>query len=98
MKPIVSSLVAIAALGMAHAAFAQGATRARGSFSDTLDALTSLLHERARTAVQRADHEAALAASQAMALGEEAKECTERNVTPQLIGAHLFNGLRAVLT
>lgn len=78
-------------------AFAQGASRARGSFSDTLDALTALLHDRARVAIDRSDAHTALAASQAVALVEEAKERTERNVTPQLIGAQLFSGLRSVL-
>ena len=96
-KKILEALTASDRGARYRAAFAQGASRARGSFSDTLDALTTLLHERARTAVARSDAHAALAASQAVALVEEAKETTERNVTPQLISAHLFNSLRTVL-
>ena len=34
-------------------ALSQGASGARGKFSDTLDALTVLLHERARSAAAR---------------------------------------------
>ncbi|MGE5098430.1 MAG: ATP-binding protein, partial [Deltaproteobacteria bacterium] len=43
-----------------RAALGQGSTGARGKFSDTLDALTVLVHERSRTATKAPDDTAAL--------------------------------------
>jgi hypothetical protein len=72
---------------------AQGASRARGRFADTLDELTTLLAERARTAVTRGDERAALGASRAIASVEEAKSLIPNNVSPALIAATLLREL-----
>jgi len=74
-------------------AMAQGASRARGRFADTLDELTTLLAERARTAVTRGDERAALGASRAIASVEEAKSLIPNNVSPALIAATLLREL-----
>src|SRR6185437_9590602 len=46
-----------------RAALAQGAAGARGKFSDTLDALTVLLHERSRNAARDSDDAHAMGAA-----------------------------------
>jgi DNA polymerase-3 subunit delta' len=78
-------------------AFAQGASRARGAYSDTLDELTLLLHERSRQAV--ADHDAgrAFGAARAVELVERAKARASGNVSPQLITAELLRELGALV-
>jgi DNA polymerase-3 subunit delta' len=68
-------------------ALSQGASGARGKFSDTLDALTVLLHDRARTASRRGDARAALGASKAIQAVEDAKDQAYHNVNPQLLTA-----------
>jgi DNA polymerase-3 subunit delta' len=79
-------------------AMAQGASRARGRFADTLDELTALLAERARAAVTRGDERAALGASRAIASIEEAKALIPNNVSPALIAATLLRDLSTDLT
>ncbi|HKG96010.1 MAG TPA: hypothetical protein VKA84_29120 [Gemmatimonadaceae bacterium] len=74
-------------------ALLQGSARARGAFSETLDALTVLLHQRARSATSQGDERAALAASRAIAAVEEAKAHAEGNVNPQLVVASLLSEL-----
>jgi len=74
-------------------ALGQGAARARGAFSTSLDALSALLHERARTALQRGNTGGARAASQALDLVERAKERASANVNPQLITSDLLRRL-----
>ncbi|MHB1071907.1 MAG: hypothetical protein ACYC3Q_03690 [Gemmatimonadaceae bacterium] len=78
-------------------AFAEKPAGARGAFSDTLDALTVLLHERARDAVHRDDHHGALAATRAVEAVEEVKEWTATNVNPQLATASLLRRLEGLL-
>lgn len=80
-----------------EAAWSQASTRARGSFADTLDALTVALHERARVAVQKNAAAAALAATRAVQLVEQAKERVASNVSPQLITVNLLRDLRNLL-
>jgi hypothetical protein len=79
-------------------AMAQGSTKARGVFSDTLDELTALLAERARTAVARGDERTALGASRAIANVEHAKTLATGNVSPALITATLLRDLGAQLS
>ena len=81
-----------------RAAMAQGSTKARGVFSDTLDELTALLAERARTAVARGDERSALGASRAIANVEHAKTLATGNVSPALITATLLRDLGAHLS
>jgi len=76
-----------------RAAMAQGNSKARGVFSDTLDELTGLLAARARSAVSRGDHRAALGASRAIVRVEEAKTMAAGNVNPALISATLLREL-----
>jgi DNA polymerase-3 subunit delta' len=75
----------------------QGSARARGSFSDTLDALSTLLHERARAASVRRDEAAAVGAARAMTVVERAKELASGNVSPQLVSAELLRELGGLL-
>lgn len=81
-----------------RAAMAQGSTKARGVFSDTLDELTALLAERARAAVIRGDERSALGASRAIANVEQAKTLAAGNVSPALITATLLRDLGAHLS
>jgi DNA polymerase-3 subunit delta' len=81
-----------------RAAMAQGSSKARGAFSDTLDELTALLAERARAAVARGDDRTALGASRAIANVEQAKTLATGNVSPALITATLLRDLGAHLS
>jgi len=76
-----------------QAAFSQGGRRARGGFSDTLDALTALLHERARRAVDRSDRVTAMAAVRGVEAVERAKEWSAGNVNPQLLSESRVHAL-----
>jgi DNA polymerase-3 subunit delta' len=81
-----------------RAAMAQGSTKARGAFSDTLDELTALLAARARMAVSRGDDRIAVGASRAIASVEQAKVLASGNVSPALITASLLRDLTSALT
>ena len=76
-----------------RAAFTAGSGKSRGAFSDVLDALTVLLHERARDATARGDERTARRAVKAMPVIEEAKRAAEGNVNPQLVTARLLDHL-----
>ena len=77
-----------------EAAWTTSSAKARGSFADTLDALTALLHARARDSAARGEERRALAASRAIELVEVAKERIETNVSPQLITVNLLRELQ----
>ncbi|HET7459521.1 MAG TPA: hypothetical protein VFJ74_17855 [Gemmatimonadaceae bacterium] len=79
-------------------AFAQGGARARGAYSDVLDALSVLLHERARAAARRDDAPAALGAARAVECVECAKARAAGNVNPSLVTASLLRDLHATLS
>jgi DNA polymerase-3 subunit delta' len=81
-----------------EAAWAQASSKARGSFADTLDALTVALHERARSSVRRGAERAALAESRAMEAIEVAKERVASNVSPQLITVNLLRELQELFS
>lgn len=74
-------------------AFAQSTAGARGKFSDTLDALTTLLHERARTAAERGEARTAAGAARAVDTVEQIKELASGNVNPQLLTSSLLRRL-----
>jgi DNA polymerase-3 subunit delta' len=74
-------------------ALSQGGKGARGRFSDTLDALTTLLHDRARTASRRGREDEARGVASAVAIVEEVKELAEGNVNPQLLTASMLRRL-----
>jgi DNA polymerase-3 subunit delta' len=71
-------------------ALSQGGAGARGRFSETLDALTVLLHDRSRDAARAGDTQGAGGAARAVEIVEEIKEQTLRNVNPQLLTASLL--------
>jgi DNA polymerase-3 subunit delta' len=77
-------------------ALSQGASGARGKFSDTLDALTFLLHDRARAASRKGDAAAAARASRAIQAVEDAKDLAYHNVNPQLLTASLVRKMAGV--
>jgi DNA polymerase III subunit delta' len=70
-----------------------GSSRARGFFSDVLDALTALLHGSARDRAAVGDDEGARRAASAVRAVEEAKFRASGNVNPQLIGSALLREL-----
>jgi DNA polymerase-3 subunit delta' len=74
-------------------ALIQGSNRARGAFSTSLDALTSLLHERIRAAVERDNGRVARSSACALDCVELAKERATANVNPQLITSELLRQL-----
>jgi DNA polymerase-3 subunit delta' len=80
-----------------RAALAQGGAKARGAFSTSLDALTALLHERARASAERGNRHGARSAAGALDAVEEAKELASGNVSPQLITSELLRRLEAAL-
>jgi DNA polymerase III subunit delta' len=70
-----------------------GSSRARGFFSDVLDALTTLLHGRARERAAAGDDDGARRAAVAVRAVEEAKFRASGNVNPQLIGSAILREL-----
>jgi DNA polymerase-3 subunit delta' len=77
----------------ARVALSQGVSGARGKFSETLDALTSLLHDRAQAAAARGEDHRARGAAHAIAIVERTKELATGNVNPQLLTAALIRDL-----
>lgn len=78
-------------------AFMQGGSGARGKYSDMLDALTTVLHERARAAVVAHDERTALGAARGIDAVERAKERAQNNANPQLLTASLVRELSGAL-
>lgn len=76
-----------------RAAFTSGSGKSRGAFTDVLDAITVLLHERARLATERGDERAARHAVRAVPAVEHAKRAAEGNANPQLVTAKLLDDL-----
>ena len=74
-------------------AWLTASTKARGSFADTLDALTVELHARAQGSTAGSPR-MAMAASRAIDAVEIAKERILTNVSPQLITVNLLRELR----
>ena len=79
------------------AAAKQGVAGARGAFTDMLDALTVLLHERARFLVAAGQHADARRSASAMLAIEETKQRAQGNVSPQLLSASLLGQLQRTL-
>jgi DNA polymerase III subunit delta' len=80
-----------------RSALGQGFRGARASFSTSLDALTTILHERARAAVERGNSHGARVAARAIDAVEDAKERASGNTNPQLITSELLRQLEATL-
>jgi DNA polymerase-3 subunit delta' len=81
----------------AQVAASAGVTKARGLYSDVLDALTVLLHARVRGALDRGLDRHARRVAIAVSTLERAKLHTQHNVTPQLITAVLLDELAELL-
>jgi DNA polymerase III subunit delta' len=79
------------------AAAKQGVAGARGAFSDMLDALTVLLHDRARQLVFAGHDSAARRTASALLHVEDAKQRAQGNVSPQLLSAALLHALHRTL-
>ena len=78
-------------------AFGQGAARARGSFTDTLDALEVLLHHRVHSAVGSGDERLGSGAARALEVVERVKEQASGNVNPQLLTASLIREMSSLV-
>jgi DNA polymerase-3 subunit delta' len=78
-------------------AFGQGAARARGSFSDTLDALEVLLHQRVRSGVASGNERLSSGAAKALEVVERVKEQASGNVNPQLLTAALIREMSTLI-
>lgn len=76
-----------------RAAMAAGSSKARGTYSDSLDALNRLLHARLRAATDSGRDDEALRASHAIAEVERVRFYTTGNVNPQLLTASLLNNI-----
>jgi DNA polymerase-3 subunit delta' len=79
------------------AVMAVAGSGARGSFTDTLDAMLLLLGERMRAAVHESNDARALGASRAADAIARARERAGGNVNPQLITAKLLHELATTL-
>jgi DNA polymerase-3 subunit delta' len=75
----------------------QGSSKARGAFSTSLDALTTLLHQRVRAAAERGNGRSASSAARGLDAVERAKTRAAGNVNPQLITSELLRELEALL-
>ena len=78
-------------------ALSAGAAKARAGFTDTLDALTEILHERAKRAVAADRNREAAASATAVEAVDRARTLAYGNVNPQLITASLVRELAETL-
>lgn len=79
-----------------RAAFTAGSSKARGAFTDVLDALTVLVHERVREAADRGDERLARRAARIVPVVEEAKRAAAGNANPQLVTATLLETIAGI--
>lgn len=79
-----------------RAAFTAGSSKARGAFSDVLEALSVLVHERVRSAAEQGDESAARRAAKLMPAIEDAKRAAAGNANPQLVTAQLLETFAGV--
>jgi DNA polymerase-3 subunit delta' len=92
-RALATTLLAAPAAGDAErfrVGLSLGSSRARGFFSEVLDALTSVLHGRVRERADAGDEDGARRAALAVRAVEEAKLRASGNVSPQLIGSWLL--------
>lgn len=75
----------------------QGVSGARGSFSDTLDALSELLHEHIQHLLEKNQTRESRLYAATLIFVEEAKLKAHGNVSPQLISAHLLTKMHQTL-
>jgi len=79
------------------AAARQGVAGARGAFSDTLDALTHLLHARTQQLVHAGRDIDARRAASVLPIVEAAKAKAQNNVSPNLLTAALLRDMHRVM-
>ncbi len=96
-REVITEALAANSERLTRLALAQGASGARGRFSDVLEGLATVLGEKLHEATSRSDERGALAAARAIEKVEDAKAVASGNVNPQLIAADLFSDLRALL-
>jgi DNA polymerase III subunit delta' len=96
-RKILDSALGARASAAHVAALSQGAANARGQFSDTLDALVTLLCERMRESLHQGDSASASAASRAVDAALKAKQLASGNVNPQLITSRLIREISAIV-
>jgi DNA polymerase-3 subunit delta' len=75
----------------------QGVAGARGAFTDTLEALTMLLHERVRRTALAGHVADARRSAQAIVAVEQVRLRAQGNVSPQLLGGALVEDLHRVM-
>lgn len=73
-----------------RAAFTSGSGKSRGAFSDVLDALTVLVHDRVRSAASAGDEATARRVARFVPAIEDAKRAADGNASPQLVTAQLL--------
>lgn len=83
--------------GRYRVAFGRGAAGARGSFTDTLDALEVLLHQRVRSGVASGNERLSSGAAKALEVVERVKEQASGNVNPQLLTASLIREMSTLI-
>jgi DNA polymerase-3 subunit delta' len=76
----------------------QGVSGARGAFSDTLDALTQLLHARTQQLVMAGREIEARRTASGLPIVEAAKAKAQNNVSPNLLTAALLRDLHRTMT
>jgi DNA polymerase III subunit delta' len=96
-RRLLDAVVSNDAASVYRAAFGQGASRARGSFTDSLNALEVLLHERVRVAASTGNSSIASGTAKALELVERAKEQAASNVNPQLLTIGLLREMSALM-
>ncbi len=79
------------------AAAKQGVAGARGSYSDTLDALTHVLHARVQQLVKAGHESDARRTASVMTLVEATKTKVQHNVSPNLLTASLLQAMHRAL-
>jgi DNA polymerase-3 subunit delta' len=79
------------------AATRQGVAGARGAFTDTLEALTLLLHDRVRRTALEGHQADARRAAQGIVLVEQMRLRAYGNVSPQLLAAALVEDLHRTM-
>jgi DNA polymerase-3 subunit delta' len=77
-------------------ALMQGSSKARGAFSISLEAMSTLLHERVRSALTRGNELDAARSARALDAVETAKTRAEGLTNPQLVTSQLMRDLEAL--
>ena len=96
-RRLYEAATAASSASMHAVSLAQGASSARGAFSDILESLIVILNERVRDAIGKKNDLQALRTSRAVEAVARAQQHADGNVNPQLITAKLLRDLRTTL-